>query len=132
MQAIAWDPLTFVILVLSFMTLFLVVMYFKRLLWFQQTGTSTPDNWLVSFHRKDLASGGWFHRFGRPVVVLHITVILSYPVVTSLVVLSPIQFFIYIVMFYIPVQIILLIISSAIVARVNRQPEPKEDEARYD
>jgi len=132
MQVNTWDPFTFVLLVLGFMALFIVVGYFKGLLWFQQTGTNATGNWFVSFQQRDLASGGWFHRFGRPVIALHIAVILSYPVVTSLVVLSPFQFFIYIFVFYIPVQIILVVISSTIFARVNRQPELEENEIRYE
>jgi len=128
MQVNPWDPHTFVLLILGFITLFLVVGYFKGLLWFQQARTSATDNWLVSFQQKDLASGGWFHRFGRPVVVLNVAVFLSHIVVMNLGVLSPFQFFVYIFVFYIPIQIILVIISFAIIARVNRQPEPKENE----
>lgn len=128
MQVNTWDPLTFVLLVLGFIALFIVVGYFKGLLWFQQTGTNTTDNWFVSFQQRDLASGGWFHRFGRPVIILHIGVILSYPVITNLVVLSPFQLFIYIVMFYIPIESILVFISFVIIRRVNRQPESKENE----
>ena len=129
MQVNTWDPLTSVLLFLGFLTLILVIGYFKGLLWFQQTGTNATDNWFVSFQQRDLASGGWFHRFGRPVIVLHIVVILSYPVITNLVVLSPFQFVIYILVFYIPIQLILVIISFAIIARVNRQPESKENKA---
>lgn len=129
MQVSAWDPHTFVLLILGFMTLFIVVGYFKGLLWFQQARTSATDNWLVSFQQRDLASGGWFHRFGRPVIVLHIAVIFSYPVVMNLVVLSPFQSVIYICVFYIPIQLILVIISFAIIARVNKQPESKENKA---
>ena len=129
MQVNTWDPLTFALLVLGFITLFLVIGYFKGLLWFQQARTSATDNWLVSFQQRDLASGGWFHRFGRPVIVLHIAVIFSYPVVMNLVVLSPFQFAIYICVFYIPIQLILVIISLAIITRANRQPESKENEA---
>ena len=129
MQVNTWDPLTFVLLVLGFITLFLVIGYFKGLLWFQQARTSATDNWLVSFQQRDLASGGWFHRFGRPVIVLHIAVIFSYPIIMNLVVLSPFQSVIYICVFYIPIQLILVIISFAIIARVNRQPESKENEA---
>lgn len=128
MQLNPWDPHTFVLLILGFITLFLVVGYFKELLWFQQARTSATDNWLVSFQQKDLASGGWFHRFGRPVVVLNVAVFLSHIVVMNLGVLSPFQFFVYIFVFYIPIQIILVIISFAIIARVNRQPESKENE----
>ena len=129
MQVNPWDPHTFVLLILGFVTLFLVVGYFKGLLWFQQARTSATDNWLVSFQQKDLASGGWFHRFGKPVIVLHIAVILSYPIITNLIVLSPFQFFIYIFLFYLPIESILVIISFVIIRRVNRQPESKEDEA---
>ncbi len=129
MQLNPWDPHTFVLLILGFMTLFVLVGYFKGLLWFQQARTSAADNWLVSFQRRDLASGGWFHRFGRPVIVLHIAVIFSYPILMNLVVLSPFQSVIYICVFYIPIQLILVIISFAIIARVNRQPESNENEA---
>ena len=129
MQVNTWDPHTFVLLILGFMTLFVLVGYFKGLLWFQQARTNATDNWLVSFQQRDLASGGWFHRFGRPVIVLHIAVIFSYPILMNLVVLSPFQSVIYICVFYIPIQLILVIISFAIIARVNRQPESKENEA---
>jgi len=128
MQVNPWDPHTFVLLILGFVTLFLVVGYFKGLLWFQQARTSATDNWLVSFQQKDLASGGWFHRFGKPVAVLNVAVFLSHIVVMNLGVLSPFQFFVYIFVFYIPIQLILVIISFAIIARVNRQPESKENE----
>jgi len=60
------DPLLFLLAILGFFTLFTVIMYSKGLMWFQQTGTNATDNWFVSFESRDIASGSWFRRFGRP------------------------------------------------------------------
>lgn len=61
-------------------------------------------------------------------LVLELVVIFSYPVVTYLFALSPFQFVVYVFVFFIPAQLILLIISFVIILRIIRQPEPKEDE----
>ncbi len=122
------DPLLFLLAILGFFTLFTVIMYFKGLMWFQQTGTNATDNWFVSFESRDLASGSWFRRFGRPALVFFFIHVISYPVVTNLIVLSPFQFFIFIIVFYIPTGIILLIVMTAILWRIHKQPTIKESE----
>ncbi|MHA1927865.1 MAG: hypothetical protein ACTSV2_04695, partial [Candidatus Thorarchaeota archaeon] len=75
-----------------------------------------------------LASGGWFRRFGRPVTVLIFVRLISYQVVTNLVVLSPFQLFIFIFAFYIPSSTILGIILTVILWRIHKQPTIKERE----
>ena len=128
MQINSWDPLLPLAAFLAFLTLFFVFGYFKGLLWFQQDDANKTDNWFVSFNARDLASGGWFRRFGRPVTVLIFVRLISYQVVTNLVVLSPFQLFIYIFVFYIPTGIILLIILTVILWRIHRQPRIMESE----
>jgi hypothetical protein len=120
MQVNSWDPLMFLVALLGFLTLFTVIMYFKGLMWFQQTGKNATDNWFVSFESRDLASGSWFRRFGRPAIVLFFVHWMSYYVVTYLVVLSPFQFFIFVFVFYIPTGTILGIILAAILWRIQR------------
>ncbi len=126
MQINSWDPLLLLAAFLGFLILFVGFGYFKGLLWFQQDGENITDNWFVSFNARDLASGGWFHRFGRPVTVLIFVHLISYQVVTNLVVLSPFQLFIYILVFYIPTSIVLLIILTVILWRIHKQPKINE------
>ena len=128
MQVNSWDSLTFLLAFLGFLVLFIGFGYFKGLLWFQQDGANETDNWFVSFESRDLASGGWFRRFGRPVIVLYVAHLLSYQVVTNLIVLSPFQFSIYVFVLYIPTNIILGIILITISWRIHRQPKVKENE----
>ena len=128
MQVNSWDPLMLLVAFLGFLILFLGFGYFKGLLWFQQDDANKTDNWFVSFESRDLASGGWFHRFGRPVIVLYFVHLMSYYIVTNLVVLSPFQFFIFIIAFYIPSGTILAIIMTAILWRIHKQPMIKERE----
>ena len=128
MQANSWDPLMFLLAFLGFLILFLGFGYFKGLLWFQQDGVNKTDNWFVSFESRDLASGSWFRRFGRPVIVLYFVHLMSYYIVTNLVVLSPLHFFIFIFAFYIPSGTILAIIMTVILWRIHRQPKIKERE----
>ena len=122
------DPLLFLLAILGFFTLFTVIMYFKGLMWFQQTGTNATDNWFVSFESIDIASGSWFRRFGRPALVFLFIHLISYTVVTNLIVLSPFHFFIFIFVFYIPTGIILVIIMTAILWRIHRQPKIRESQ----
>lgn len=128
MQVNSWDPLTLLLLFLGFLVLFIGFGYFKGLLWFQQEGAKETDNWFTSFESRDLASGGRFRRFGRPCVVLLFVHLISYPVVTNLVILSPFQFVIFIFVFYIPTGIILEIIMIAILWRIYRTPKVNESE----
>jgi len=128
MQVNSWDPLMLLVAFLGFLILFLGFGYFKGLLWFQQDGKNKTDNWFFSFNARDLASGGWFRRFGRPAIVLYFVHLMSYYIVTNLVVLSPFQLFIYIFVFYIPTGIVLLIILTVILWRIHRQPKIKERE----
>ena len=128
MQVNSWDPLILLAAFLGFLILFLGFGYSKGLLWFQQDGANKTDNWFVSFESRDLASGSWFRRFGRPALVFFFIHLISYPIVTNLIVLSPFQFFIFILVFYIPTGIILVIIMTAILWRIHKQPMIKERE----
>ncbi|MHA1927961.1 MAG: hypothetical protein ACTSV2_05180 [Candidatus Thorarchaeota archaeon] len=128
MQINSWDPLLLLAAFLGFLILFVGFGYFKGLLWFQQDGENKTDNWFVSFESRDLASGSWFRRFGRPAIVLWLANLISYQVVTNLVVLSPFQLLIFIFAFYIPSSTILGIIMTAILWRIHRQPKIKERE----
>ena len=118
----------FLLAILGFFTLFTVIMYFKGLMWFQQTDRNATDNWFVSFESRDLASGSWMRRFGRPAIVLWLVHLMSYYVVTNLVVLSPFQFFIFVFVFYVPTGTILGIILAIILWRIHRQPTIMESE----
>ena len=128
MQFNSLDPLLFLLAMLGFFTLFTVIMYFKGLMWFQQTGTNATDNWFTSFESRDAASGGWFHRFGRPVLVLLFITLISYPIVTNLITLSPFHLFIFIFVFHFPSELILLIISTIILWRIHKQPRMMKSE----
>ncbi len=127
MQTNLWDPVMFVSITLGFIILFSVIMYVKGLLWFQQSNRVPSDNWFIRFQQKDNASGCWYHRYGRPMIVIDMIVIFSYPVITYLDALSSFQLFVYIFAFFIPIQFILVILTLAIFARVNRQPDQMQD-----
>ena len=126
LQASGFDPLLFILMFLVFLTVFLVYGYSRGLLWFQQDSPKRADSWFVTFESRDAASGGWFRRFGRPVLVLFFIHAISYPIVTNLIVLSPLQFFIFVFVFYIPSDVIVVIILSVILWRVRKQPVPRE------
>ena len=97
------------------------------MLWFQHDNTKETDNWFTSFMERNLTSGGWFRRFGRPVIVLFFVHLVSYPVVTNLVVLSPFQFVIFIFVFYLPTGAILEIVLIAILWKIYSQPRSNEN-----
>ena len=124
-----FDPLLFILMFLVFLTVFLAYGYSRGLLWFQQDSAKRADNWLVTFESRDAASGGWFRRFGRPVLVLFFIRLISYWVVTNPIVLSPFQFFIFVFVFYLPSGIVLVIILTAILWRIHKQPVTRENEA---
>ncbi len=126
LQASGFDPLLFILMFLVFLTVFLAYGYSRGLLWFQQDNPKRADSWFATFESRDAASGGWFRRFGRPVLVLFFIHAISYPIVTNLIVLSPLQFFIFVFVFHIPSDAIVVIILSAILWRVHRQPVPRE------
>jgi len=128
MQAGSWNPLFFLIAFLCFLILFLGYGYFNKLLWFQQKGVTKADNWFVSFKSRDLASGGWFHRFGRPVVVLIFLNLVVFRIVIYFSIFSPFQLFIFAFVFYIPIGVIFGIILLAILWRIHKQPIISEGE----
>ena len=97
-------------------------------MWFQQTDTNATNNWFVSLEARDVASGSWLRRFGRPALVLFFVHLLSYYVVTNMIVLSPFQLFIFVFVYYIPTDIILGIIFIAIFWRIHKQPRITESE----
>jgi hypothetical protein len=125
-QTGGFNPFVFFVAFLGFMIGFLAYGYYKGLLWFQQDSPKRADSWFATFESRDAASGGWFRRFGRPVVVLLFITLISYPIVTNLIALSPFQLFIFIFVFHIPSELILLIISTVIMWRIHKQPVPEE------
>lgn len=126
MQAGSWDPLFFLIVFLCFLIIFLGYGYFNKLLWFQQDGVTKTDNWFVSFKSRDLASGGWYHRFGRPVLVVMFLNLVAFRTVIYLSIFSPFQLFIFVFVFYIPISVIFGIILFAILWRIHKQPKISE------
>lgn len=126
LQASGFDPLLFILMFLVFSTVFLAYGYSRGLLWFQQDSSKRADSWLVTFESRDAASGGWSRRFGRPAIVLFFIRVISYLVVTNLIVLSPLQFFIFVFVFYIPSDAIVVIVLSAVLWRIHKQPVPRE------
>ena len=128
MQIGSWDPLLFLVVFLCFLILFLGYGYYNKLLWFQQDGTTQTDNWFVSFQTRDLASGGRFHRIGRPVLVLIFLNLISLRIVMYFSLLSPYQLFVFVFSFYIPVSAILTIILLAILWGIHKQSRVSERE----
>ncbi len=126
MQTSSFDPVLSVLAFIGFLIVFLAYGYSKGLLWFQQDSTKRAESWLTSFNARDAASGGWFRRFGRPILVLFFIHVISYPVVTNLFTLSPFQFVIFVFVYYIPSGIILTTIMFAIQWRVHKQPVPEK------
>jgi hypothetical protein len=125
-QTSGFDPLLFILMFLIFLTVFSAYGYSRGLLWFQQDNPKRADSWFVTFESRDAASGGWFRRFGRPVLVLFFIHVISYPVVTNLISLSSFEFFIFVFVFYIPSDVIVVIILSVIMWRIHKQPLPEE------
>jgi len=125
-QTSGFDPILFILAVFGFVIVFGVYGYFKGLLWFQQDSAKRSESLLASFNARDEASGGWFRRFGRVLVVLLFITLISYPVVTNLIVLSPFQLFIFIFVFHFPSELILLIILTVIYWRIRKQPVPEK------
>ena len=78
-------------------------------------------NSLLSFNERDLASGGWFLRVGRPVIVMYFAVYTFYFVVTGTGMIPANQLG-GIVVFYITIQLILGILLFAIVVKVYSNP----------
>jgi hypothetical protein len=125
-QTSGFDPVLFILMFLSVVIVIWAYGYSKGLLWFQQDSKKKSERLLASFNARDAASGGWFHRFGRPVIVLMFITLISYPIVTSLIALSPFQLFIFIFVFHFPSELILIIISTVIMWRIHKQPVPEE------
>jgi uncharacterized membrane protein len=128
MQTDSWDPLLFLVAFLCFLMLFLGYGYYNKLLWFQQGSAAQTDNWFVSFQTRDLASGGRFHRIGRPVIVLIFLNLITLRIVMYFSLLSPIQLFVFVFVFYIPTGAILTIILLAILWRIHKQSRVFERE----
>lgn len=126
MQTSGLDPVLFILVFLSVVIVVWAYGYSKGLLWFQQDSKKKSESLLASFNARDAASGGWFHRFGRPVIVLMFITLISYPIVTSLIALSPFQLFIFVFVFHFPSELILIIISTVIMWRIHRQPLPED------
>ena len=126
LQTSGFDPVLFILALFSFLIVFGVYGYSKGLLWFQQDSAKRSESLLASFNARDAASGGWFRRFGKPILVLFFIHVISYPVVTNLFTLSPFQFFIFGFMYYIPSGIILATIMFAIWWRILKQPVPEK------
>ena len=97
-------------------------------MWFQQDSEKRANSWLVTFDERDATSGNWFHRFGRPVVVLFLLHLISYPIVTNLFDLTPFQSFLFVVGYYLPSGLILTIILFVLLRRVLKQPLMRENE----
>ncbi|MHA2161913.1 MAG: hypothetical protein ACXABF_05790 [Candidatus Thorarchaeota archaeon] len=116
MQFNSWDPLTFLLICLGFMVFFLALMYSQGMMWFQHT-----------FHERDNATGEWYRRFGKPIIVLYIVLHGSFFVVTNLIGLTPFQFVVYIFLFYLPLNAFLTIALTTIIVRIIRHPMHKED-----
>jgi hypothetical protein len=125
-QTSSFDPVLFILVFLSVVIVIWAYGYSKGLLWFQQDSKKKSESLLASFNARDAASGGWFHRFGRPVIVLLFITLISYPIVTNLIELSSFQLFIFIFVFHFPSELILLIISAVIMWRIHRQPLPED------
>ncbi|MBN2228096.1 MAG: hypothetical protein JW779_00780 [Candidatus Thorarchaeota archaeon] len=126
MQIGNFNPILLILAFLVFFTVFVVYGYSRGLLWFQQDSTKRAESLLASFNARDEASGGWYRRFGKPVIVLFIVHVISYPVVTNLVVLSPVQFFIFVFGYYIPSGVILTAVLFIMWRRIQKQPVPEE------
>ncbi|TFG32494.1 hypothetical protein EU528_03120 [Candidatus Thorarchaeota archaeon] len=126
MQTGSFNPFVFFVAFLGFMIGFIAYGYYKGLLWFQQDSAKRSESLLASFNVRDEASGGWFRRFGRGLVVLLFITLISYPIVTNLIVLSPFQLFIFIFVFHLPSELILLIILTVIYWRIHKQPITEE------
>jgi len=123
-QTSGFDPILFILAFFGFLIVFWAYGYSKGLLWFQQDSAKRSESWLTSFNARDAASGGWFRRFGRILVVLLFITLISYPVVTNLIALSPFQLFIFIFVIHLPSELILLIILAAMLRRIRKQPIP--------
>jgi hypothetical protein len=102
--------------------------YYKGLWWFQQGSKERAESILAKFNARDKASDGWYHRFGRWIVVLFLIHFISYPLVTNLFELTPFQFGLFVLGYYLPVGWILTIFIFVIIWRIHKQPLPSSDD----
>ncbi|MHA2373034.1 MAG: hypothetical protein ACXAEB_08460 [Candidatus Thorarchaeota archaeon] len=109
------------------MVFFLALMYSQGMMWFQHKSADRADKWFLSFHERDNATGEWYRRFGKPIIVLYIVLHGSFFVVTNLIGLTPFQFVVYIFLFYLPLNAFLTIALTTIIVRIIRHPMHKED-----
>jgi hypothetical protein len=121
MQIEGWNPILFIVMLALFVIIFWAYLYSRGLMWFQQNNEKRADSWLVTFEERDAASGNWFHRFGRLTVVLFLIHFISYPLVTNLIELTPFQFFLFVVGYYLPSGLILAIVLFIILRRIYKQ-----------
>ena len=131
LQTSGFDPMLFILVIFSFVIVFGVYGYFKGLLWFQQDSAKRSESWITTFNARDEASGGWYHRYGWALLVLIVIVLISYPIITNLVVLSPFQLFIFEFVFRLPTELILLIILIVKVGRIRKYPLPEKTSPDY-
>jgi len=125
-QTSGFDPVLFILAFFGFLIIFWAYLYSKGLLWFQQDSAKRSESWIATFNERDEASGGWFRRFGRALLVLLFITLISYPIITYLNVLSPVQLFIFMFVFHFPIELILLIILTVNIRRIQKHPLPEK------
>jgi len=131
LQTSGFDPLLFILVIFSFVIVFGVYGYFKGLLWFQQDSAKRSESWITTFNARDEASGGWFRKYGRGLLVLLVIILISYPIITNLFAISPFQLFIFEFVFRFPTELILLIILIVKVGRIRKYPLPEKTSSDY-
>jgi hypothetical protein len=130
-QTSGFDLILFIIAFSCFLIIFWAYLYSKRLLWFQQDSAKRSESWITTFNARDEASGGWYRRYGRGLLVLLVIILISYPIITNLFAISPFQLFIFEFVFRLPTELILLIILIVKVGRIRKYPLPEKTSPDY-
>lgn len=125
MQFEWWNP-TFIVAMVIFVAIFWAYAYYKGLWWFQQGSKERAESILAKFNARDEASGGWYHRFGRWIVALWLIHFISYLLVTNFIELTPFQLGLFVLVYYLPTELIFGIIFFVIMWRIYRQSLPSE------
>lgn len=126
MQFEGWNPTLFIVALVVFVVIFWAYLYSQGLMWFQQDSEKRADSWFVTLNARDEASGGWYRRFGRWIVILFVIHIISYPLVTNLIELTPFQLGLFVLGYYLPTGLILTIILFVMLWRIHKQPLSRE------
>ena len=125
MQFEGWNPVLFIIAFVVFVAIFWAYLYSQGMMWFQQDSEKRANSWFITFNERDKASGNWFHRFGRWLLVLWFIHLISYQIVTNFIELTPYQLGLFVLVYYLPTELILGITLLVIMWRIHKQPLPR-------